>query len=85
MDTRTPEFQGLYTQLQELLQQEPHLADVADVGGNSLSGNSSHPIGRSSRQYQGNDSLSFHDDNQDDLMHLGRNVSIEILKSDKQN
>ena len=29
----TPEFQGLYSQLQELLQQEPHLADVADVGG----------------------------------------------------
>jgi hypothetical protein len=79
MDTRTPEFQGLYTQLQELLQQEPHLADVADVGGNSLSGNSSHPIGRSSRQYQGNDSLSFHDDNQDDLMHLGRNDELTFM------
>ena len=82
MDTRTPEFQGLYTQLQELLQQEPHLADVADVGGNSLGGGggggnnaANHPIGRGSRHYnQANDSLSFNDD-QDDMMHLGRNVS----------
>lgn len=30
----TPEFQGLYSQLQELLQAEPQLADITDVGMN---------------------------------------------------
>jgi len=28
----TPEFQGLYSQLQELLQSEPQLADIGDIG-----------------------------------------------------
>ena len=75
MDTRTPEFQGLYTQLQELLQQEPHLADVADVGG-SLGG------GGATRRYPRNDSfnrdMSFPEDNDgnDMSMHMGRNVSF---------
>ena len=75
MDTRTPEFQGLYTQLQELLQQEPHLADVADVGG-SLGGGAS-----ATRRYPRNDSfnrdMSFPEDNDgnDMSMHMGRNVS----------
>lgn len=43
----TPEFQGLYSQLQELLQQEPHLADVADVGGTLIQ-----PTGGQRRNFQ---------------------------------
>jgi len=76
MDTRTPEFQGLYTQLQELLQQEPHLADVADVGG-SLGGG-----GGATRRYPRNDSfnrdMSFPEDNDgnDMSMHMGRNDDL---------
>ena len=79
MDTRTPEFQGLYTQLQELLQQEPHLADVADVGGNLGGGGAS-----ATRRYPRNDSfnrdMSFPEDNDgnDMSMHMGRNVSLTL-------
>merc|ERR1712050_355925 len=70
MDHRTPEFQGLYSQLQELLQQEPHLADVADVGGGAhiLQQRNSGPP-RYQQQYQEQDDgdmMQMH--RQDDLL-----------------
>lgn len=71
--TRTPEFQGLYSQLQELLQQEPHLADVADVGGSIIQSSTNQPR-RSfvpSNQHREVYNSVEHDDNdmmQDDLL-----------------
>lgn len=71
MDTRgTPEFQGLYSQLQELLQQEPHLADVADVGGSMIT----QPIRRSYPVNQRE--MSYSEDN--DMMQV-RQVTVISL------
>lgn len=67
----TPEFQGLYSQLQELLQAEPQLADITDVG-----------ISRRTESYT--DSLHHNDDmelniRQDNYMNDDFNMSEDMI------
>lgn len=73
----TPEFQGLYSQLQELLQAEPQLADITDVG-----------LSRRTESYT--DSLHHNDDmelsmRQDNYIQDDFNMNEELMTQRGQN